>query len=42
MNAVTGSILCVDFDRQVALAVLEVNQVNTQDLNFNIAGVFMS
>ncbi|MEH1947555.1 hypothetical protein [Nostoc sp.] len=42
MNAVTGSILWVDFDRRVALAVLEVNQVNTQDLNFNIAGVFMS
>ncbi|MDZ8257206.1 hypothetical protein [Nostoc sp. ChiQUE01b] len=42
MNAVTGSILWVDFDCQVAVAVLEVNQVNTQDLNFNIAGVFMS
>jgi hypothetical protein len=42
MNAVTGSILWVDFDRQVALAVLEVNQAKTQDLNFNIAGVFMS
>ncbi|MEH1807218.1 hypothetical protein [Nostoc sp.] len=41
MNAVNGSILSVDFDRRVALVVLEVNQVNTQDLNFNIAGVFM-
>lgn len=27
MNAVTSSILLVDFDRRVALAVLEVNKV---------------
>ncbi|MGV0103744.1 hypothetical protein NSTCB13_02373 [Nostoc sp. DSM 114160] len=42
MNAVIGSILWVDFDRLVALAVLEVNQVNILDLNSNIASVFMS
>nr|WP_322710030.1 hypothetical protein [Nostoc sp. ChiSLP03a] len=42
MNAVTGSILWVDFDRRVAVAVLKVNQVNILDLNCNIASVFMS
>jgi hypothetical protein len=41
MNAVTGSILLVDFDHRVAIAVLEVNQVSTQDLNSNVASVFM-
>ncbi|MHC5850112.1 hypothetical protein [Nostoc sp.] len=41
MNAVTGSILLVDFAHTVALAVLEVNKVSTQDLNSNVAGVFM-
>ncbi|WP_267145330.1 hypothetical protein [Nostoc commune] len=41
MNAVTESILLVDFDRRVALVVLEVNKVSTQDLNSNVVDVFM-
>jgi hypothetical protein len=41
MKAVTGSILLVDFDRRVALVVLEVNKVSTLDINSNVVGVFM-
>jgi hypothetical protein len=41
MNVVTESILLVDFDRRVVLAVLEVNKVSTQAFNFNVTDVFM-
>jgi hypothetical protein len=41
MNVVTESILLVDFDRRVVLAVLEVNKFSTQAFNFDVTDVFM-